>query len=191
MDNCYIYQCYDAGVTHQCGSNGNNVLMQKVEYTNNLITDCVYSIEYFLGASTGQGTQHLGRNILIENNILRRAGFGFGSGRPDADNQRHIRSGTHANNFENFVIKNNVFDRAVFELFQGCTNNASHIPVYDSNVYIQGFNNRLCSFGLGSGKIIRYNNNVIRDIVNTVGDKNAQVYYVDTIPKWTYETELE
>lgn len=188
VDNCYIYQCYDAGVTHQCGSNGNNVLMQKVEYTNNLITDCVYSFEYFLGASTGQGTQHLGRNILIENNILRRAGFGFGSGRPEADNQRHIRSGTSANNFENFVIKNNVFDRAVFELFQTCTNNVKYLPKMENNIYIQGYNNRLCSYGLGSGKIIKYTHKVINEIYNIVGDKNGKIYFVESIPTWTYKS---
>ena len=186
VENCYIYQCYDAGVTHQCGSNSSNVLMQRIEYKNNLITDCVYSIEYFLGAASGSGNQHLGRNILIENNILRRAGFGFGSGRPDAENQRHIRSGTSANNFENFVIRNNIFDRAVFELFQGCANNAKYMPVMENNVYIQGFGNRLCAYGLGSGKIIKTTHRVLGEIRNEIGDKTGEIYFVDPISVWEY-----
>ena len=52
VDHCYVYQIYDAGLTHQFkGDNGSPVPMVNVTYTDNLIEYCTYSIEYFLDES--------------------------------------------------------------------------------------------------------------------------------------------
>ena len=47
VDNCYIYQIYDAGITHQITTNGKKIEFNDITYKNNLVEYCVYSIEYF------------------------------------------------------------------------------------------------------------------------------------------------
>ncbi len=42
VDNCYIYQVYDAGITHQFSTGGNEpIVMKDIVYSNNLVEDCV------------------------------------------------------------------------------------------------------------------------------------------------------
>lgn len=187
IDNCYVYQCYDAGVTHQfSGSSSGDCREDNIRYSNNVITDCVYSIEYFLGVnSSNPDFVREGENVLFENNLCRRAGFGFGSFRPDANNQRHIRSGS-GNNFRNFVIRNNVFDRAVEELTRTTVSSSfpDAEPVYDGNVYIQGVNNIL--FSSGVSKSAKTDLLAKKSIEAMLGDTNCEVYYTDYIPKYTF-----
>ena len=48
VDNCYIYQSYDAGVTHQVRGENKYFEMFDIYYTNNLFEYNTYSVEYFL-----------------------------------------------------------------------------------------------------------------------------------------------
>ena len=181
VENCYIYQCYDAGVTHQGAAGKEN----NVTYKNNVLTDCVYNIEYFLGLDANNVDLNSGENILFEGNLCRRAGYGFGSMRPDANNQRHIRAGS-GNNFSNFVIKNNIFDRAVHELVDTNVDVkvADKAPSYDGNVYIQGVGNGL--YVHGADKSAKTDIAAAKSIANGLGDKNAEVYFAPYIPKYVY-----
>lgn len=184
IDNCRVYQCYDAGVTHQFStlSNG-NCTMLNVTYSNNLITDCVYSIEYFLGY-TGNYERY-GNNILFDSNILRRAGFGFGSSRPDGYNQRHIRSSDRENPFTNYVIKNNVFDRSVFQLISAITTKEEFIPQMSGNTYIQGVGNGFYSFAMyGSAKTDYTSQKSVKNVLN---DETGKLYFVKNIPYYKYD----
>ncbi|MBR5307554.1 MAG: S-layer homology domain-containing protein [Clostridia bacterium] len=186
IENCYVYQCYDAGITHQI-SKGSTVDAREdnILYKDNVITDCVYNIEYFLSASTDKPTAlRQGKNVVIEGNLLRRAGYGFGSIRPDVNNQRNIRSGNSKNEFTEYYIRNNVLDRAVHELTQTYSDFDATAPVYDGNVYIQGIGNHL--FENGRGHKAEADLGAKYAIQTALGDKNAQVYYVDYIPKYTY-----
>ena len=54
--------------------------MSNISYTNNVIEECVYGIEYFGGAGANDSVVRTGENILIEGNIILRSGYGFGSG---------------------------------------------------------------------------------------------------------------
>ena len=190
VDNCYIYQCYDAGTTQQVSAaTKGNIRQDNVKYSNNVITDCVYSIEYFFGSSSDRPTEiRAGENFLIENNLLRRAGFGFGSSRPDINNQRHIRSGSAENEFTNYIIKNNVFDRAVHELVQVQSYYETTLPVYSGNTYIQGVGNKLYLNGNDSANANLASEKAIK---NVLGDKEAKMYFTDYIPLWsfTYSTD--
>ncbi len=69
VDHCYIYQVYDAGITHQWANTTSTqpVIMENVTYSNNLIEYCTYSIEYFLNQPNSEND--LMKNILIKNNI--------------------------------------------------------------------------------------------------------------------------
>ena len=185
IDNCYVYQCYDAGVTHQFSSLTNgDCIMNNVTYSNNVITECVYSIEYFLG--TVEGYDRGGDNILFEGNLMRRAGYGFGSVRPDGNNQRHIRSSNRDNPFTNYRIINNVFDRSVYQLIFANTTFPECVPEMEGNIYIQGINNKLYHVGQKSA-ISDYN--AISKIKNILGDETGHMYFVDTIPYYKYDYE--
>jgi len=101
VKNNYIYQCYDAGATHQYSAGGSdNISMYNIIYSDNIIEDCIYSIEYFNGASDNDIALRDGRDLTISGNILRRAGYGWGNQRPDSNTCAHIKSWAHSNEYE-------------------------------------------------------------------------------------------
>lgn len=184
MDHNYVYQAYDAGLTHQYSSGGtNDIVMKDVTYSNNLIEYCVYSIEYFLGKPASNETKRYQENILIENNIMRYAGFGFGIQRRDRTTPCHIKSWDHANYLKEgseFVVRNNIFDRGRYMLIHCGAENEKDLPKFDNNVYIQYDNFDTATFG-------RYAQNPTNNIpmshsmtyfMSTMNmDKNARIYY--------------
>ncbi len=87
----YIYQCFDAGVTHQFDGNSQTTCYQEdITYTDNVIKYCFYNIEYFVSlAKSHPSVVRYMKNITISNNYLMYAGFGWGywreaSGQPAA-----------------------------------------------------------------------------------------------------------
>ncbi|MBR5307597.1 MAG: right-handed parallel beta-helix repeat-containing protein [Clostridia bacterium] len=186
IDNCYIYQCYDAGVTHQYSFHSrSNCRMEHIRYTNCVLVDNVYNIEYFL--STNPEFERCGDDILFENTICRRAGFGFGSDRPDGHNQENIRSGTTGvsnNPFTNYRIKNCIFDRSVYDNVQLNCPDEKHHPKMEGNTYIQGVGNRFGVFGATSYMTDENTEDVVRNIM---GDKSGEVYFTENIPYYEYK----
>ena len=147
---------------------------------------CQYSIEYILGGPSTDGAEfeRTGTNVLFTGNLCRRAGYGFGSTRRDLNSQRHIRSGGSRNEFYDFRIENNIFDRSVYELCQTTCLMDKNKPSYDGNVYIQGIRNRLYSHGATDSA---YMTITAEDEIKTeLGDKNALVYFVDHIPSYEW-----
>ncbi|MBR5309059.1 MAG: S-layer homology domain-containing protein [Clostridia bacterium] len=189
VDNCYFYEVYDAAVTHQVSNDDTNLKMDNIVYSNNVMDKCQYSIEYFFGGPTVSGIVRNGRNVLFTGNLCRRAGYGFGSTRRDIYSQRHIRSGGSRNEFYDFRIENNIFDRSVYELVQTTCSYEANKPSYNGNTYIQGIGNRLFSHSVAK---YAYNDftaaTAIRDIL---GDGNARHYYVDYIPLYSYDFNYE
>lgn len=81
VQNNYIYQCYDAGITQQynCeGSTSSNHVANQVNiyYHNNVIEYCNYSIEYFLSNCPTGNSSYI-QNFNITNNIMWNAGRGI------------------------------------------------------------------------------------------------------------------
>ena len=186
IENCYVYQCYDAGITHQYSiKSKGDCFMNDVLYRNNVITDCVYCIEYFL--SETEEYRRSGENVLFEGNLLRRAGFGFGSTRHNTGGDGCIRSGGKSNNpFKNFVIRSNILDRSTTFLVQCSVQAEEYIPKMVGNTYIQGVGNRLCHFGLDFEKV-DVDENTESYVKNLLCDEEADVYCVDFVPKYVYE----
>ncbi len=189
IDNNYVYQCYDAGITPQVtASGGGNCREDNIRIKDNVVTDCVYSIEYFLDDDSNGKADRAGENFLIEGNLLRRAGWGFGSSRPDIHRQKHIRSGDSSEDeYYNFEIKNNVFDRGELELVHTDTEVEACIPTYSGNTYIQGVGNGLFVGGTDKKHLKESTDlNAKAHIQQQLGDATAQVYLVPFIPNWTY-----
>ncbi len=137
VDSCYVYQIYDAAITHQhMGDVKDPIWMKNVSYTHNLVEDCVYAFEYFLGKGE-DGAGRMMENILIADNIVRRAGMGWGIQRPDKETPALIKSWVNHNPATNFLITRNIFDRSVCDLLNITADNAAWLPRLERNVYAQ------------------------------------------------------
>ncbi len=145
VTNCYMYQVYDAGVTHQfnipekVGSKRYDE--RNVRYADNVFEKCNYSIEYFLTALNGN--ESLMENILFENNLMFDAGVGFCEQRPDGNEGAHIKAWycPGRNRAKNYVVRGNAMCGAkdmLVQIFSGLKNvdGSSSLPRLENNVII-------------------------------------------------------
>ncbi len=180
IDNCYVYQCYDAGITHQFNGGTNDCVMKNVTYTNNVIEKCIYNIEYFNSASDNVNAVRRMENILIKDNILRSCGMGFGQQRPDRGNDAHIRGGGY-NRADNYVIEGNVFDRGRSNLLYIGAQYSQWLPVLKNNTYVQHYGRKGIMFGAPQVTYM-YSGNVGEAIEKELGDTEYTVYFVPNEP---------
>ena len=131
VENCHIYQIYDAGITFQSNSDSK---IENITFSNNVIEKCTNSFEYY----NGEGG--LFKNILIDSNTFRDAGEGWGTRQHESGYMSytaHINSWNEKENrAKNFVISNNILDGSTHPLFV-IDSTAGMLPVLDSNTYIQ------------------------------------------------------
>ncbi len=146
VENCWIYQVYDAGVTHQISCFGKPYRMEQVRYLNNLIEYCVYSIEYFLETTPDDG-QSIMEEIEMARNILRLSGFGWGQQRHNTDTPAHIKGWSYVNTARDYRIHHNVFDRAQYRMLHLVAHQKSSLPRMDHNTYIQLAGGMLGQYG--------------------------------------------
>ena len=113
VENCYFNQIYDAAVTHQYNFADDPTSTAdrghyNVLFKDNVMENCVYSIEFFLG-KTAESDSNVSvmNNIVYEGNLMWYCGQGLGSQRPDETQPAHIKGWTHYNDVKNFTIKNN------------------------------------------------------------------------------------
>ena len=139
IENCHVFQCYDAGLTFQYSSGGDEpIYMDGVVFRNNLIEDCVYSVEYFLGKPADGRADRQMKNILIGGCVMRRAGYGWGIQRPDKTTPAHIKSWDHYNRLTgSFFIRDNVFDLSRHMMIHISAEKNEWLPVLEGNTYIQ------------------------------------------------------
>lgn len=151
VDHCYIYQVYDAGITHQFSSGGtDDIVMENVIYTNNLVEDCVYAIEYFVGKPSDDNASRYMKNIRIADNILLRAGGGWGSQRPDKDTPALLKSWGHYNRASEFVIERNVFALSTHHLLNVAASSEEWLPRMEGNTYVQTLRGMGGQLGVGN-----------------------------------------
>lgn len=138
IERCYVYQCYDAGITHQYSAVGTEPLAHhNVRYADNLIEYCTYSVEYFMGKAENDARRVMG-NVLITDNIMRFAGYGWGAQRPDVIAASHIKGWDHANRLDGpFEIEDNIFACSEYMLIHCGTADASDLPKIAGNTLLQ------------------------------------------------------
>ena len=159
IDNCWVYQCYDAGITHQYSAVGtNDVIMDGVYYTNNLIEDCTYSIEYFLGnAESGNPTRYMSK-IHMTDNLLRDAGFGFGKQRPDQTTTAHIKGWDSKNPLQgDYVIENNIMLGSTHMMVHSGAEETEYLPIMRNNIFAQYKDGQWGRFGKNPTTLKMYN----------------------------------
>lgn len=174
VTNNWIYQIYDTGITNQCsGSADGNCVMRHVEYKDNLIELCNWSIEYY-NVTDLPNVNRILEDCHIHNNICRNAGYGWGEQRPD-------KCSTHCNSFgvsavtTDTVIENNVFDRSNHDLVRIYDLSGDRAVVYRNNTYIQSPEK---SLGFIHGKNVPYVD-VEEAIEATYHEEDPNVYYTE------------
>ena len=105
VEDCWIYQCYDAGYTNQGACYQKNITVK-----DNLIEYSPYNIEVWSAKEIGKGGME---NCTFSDNVLRFAGFGWGTLNRHGSNTSVVGNISFYNYVvpcKNVVIRNNVFD---------------------------------------------------------------------------------
>ena len=104
VENCRIWECWDAGITNQ--SNVDGVVQKNIIYRNNEIWNCEYSYEYW---QQGEGART--ENIVFEKNFCRNAGGGWGHVQRWNPNAGHLMFYDTTADTKGFVVRCNTFSR--------------------------------------------------------------------------------
>lgn len=181
VENCYVYECYDAGMTHQVTTNGKFHSMKNVVYKNNVVENCVYSVEYFLQKNLGD-TKSFMENIEIVDNILCASGYGWGQQRHNKHTPAHIKGWSYINTARDYTICGNIFDRSAYRMLHLVAEDKNSCPKMYNNTYIQHRGGMLGQYGENKKiepEIFLMDDNA-DDTVNTIfGDKEAKVYVIE------------
>lgn len=168
IENCHIYQSFDAGVSPQyTGSPEDDAVFKDYIVKDCLFEYCEYSFEYF-------NTQPNSLNNRFENmyfgyNFCRLGGYGFGD---KAAASRYIKAWGHENTCKDCVIENNVFDRAASASIEvngrkqtaaGNEYDLNYVPKMKGNIYIHKKDKR---FATVQGKDYKFN----EETYNTLKD---------------------
>lgn len=116
VENCWVYQCYDTGITFQ-GSY--YAVYDNVKFINNLLEYHSMSIELWNQKRESYHTEPDGdmRNIEISGNICRFAGYGWGDQRYNPSVTCHIAGGAQYQYFiSSMNVCNNIFDLSTHAL---------------------------------------------------------------------------
>ena len=179
VSDCYIYQVYDAGMTHQVTVRERVLEMKNVLYKDNLVEYCVYAIEYFL--EKGIENQSSMSNIEICGNILRYSGYGWGQQRHNTHTPAHIKGWSYVNTASNFKIHHNIFDQAGYRMVHLVAREKESLPQLYENTYIQKSGGMLGQYGENrkqEPEIEFFGENVEEIIKEQWGDLNAKVQKV-------------
>ncbi len=140
VTNNWIYQCFDTGYTNQ-----STVGTQKnITASDNLIEYCLYNIEMWVSAYNEDGisTEYVMKDVTVRNNILRFAGYGFGTfGRKDFGNTSAVWASDITMNgsttvCENVMIEDNILDYTYRYLVVASDNTAGGL-MFERNVWSQ------------------------------------------------------
>lgn len=179
VDNCYLYQCYDAGATHQV-STEKKVVMSNIRYTNNLIETCVYGIEYFLDQLEGESESCMD-GMEISGNIIRLSGYGWGQQRHNVDTPALIKGWSYTNTAKNYTIHSNIFDRCAYRMLHLVARKEESCPRMHDNTYIQPLGGQIGQYGaneIAEPENLIFDEQAEEKILNVFGDRNAKVYVI-------------
>lgn len=171
VHNNWLYQIYDTGVTHQFNEvwRDHNV-MQNVEYRDNLIEYCFWSIEYYNDAP---GKTHTTKNVFIHDNFCRFNGYGWGC--PGREDSAPMLSLGCAYEVQNNRIEHNVFDRSKGLVVVAYDTKNRPAFLFDANTYIQFENGH---FGHVFGRQYEFTETEAPEAVKELGDSRAKIIFV-------------
>ena len=182
VSDCYIYEVYDAAITHQVTTGGNKFVMKDILYKDNLVENCVYSIEYFLDMNNGDCESYM-ENVEMCGNILRRSGYGWGQQRHNKQTPAHIKGWSYVNAVkQNYTVHHNVFDRAAYRMIHLVAQKKESCPLMYENVYVQHKGGWIGQYGgqeEGEPAMILFDDRAERAVREIVCDRDAEVYVIE------------
>ena len=177
VSNCYIYESYDAGITHQMNTR-KKIVMKGIRYTDNLIEKCVYGIEYFLDQMDGESESYM-KDVVISGNFIRLSGYGWGQQRHNIDTPALIKGWSYTNTAYDYTIYNNIFDRSAYRMLHLVALKDEYCPKMHDNTYIQYWGNMIGQYGgneVAEPDILIYDEEAEMTITTVFGDRNAKVH---------------
>ena len=180
VENCYIYQVYDAGITHQVTTRGQLFTMKGVRYARNLVEYCVYSIEYFLEKNRGDTESYM-EDIEICDNLLRFSGYGWGQQRHNVDTPAHIKGWSYENTARNYRIHHNLFDRAAYRMVHLVAKKQESCPRMWENTYVQHMGAKIGQYGaneVAEPPMLPFDSHAAETVHEVLGDRDAEVYFI-------------
>ncbi len=148
VENNYVYQLYDAGLTHQHDSNSPTIGVCKIydiTYKGNVIEKCQYGIEMFVKTSQVEGSYMDG--IEITENIILYSGYGFGyddrdswGGKWGSGEATHIKGSVSSSvdGKGSVTIENNIFALSRHDVIYLADNTVwDKVPEIRNNTIIQ------------------------------------------------------
>jgi len=181
VSNCYIYQAYDAGITHQVTTFGKKRTHTGVRYIDNLVERCVYAIEYFLDMTDGDTESYM-KDIEMRGNILRLSGCGWGQQRHNVDTPALIKGWSYVNAASDYRICDNIFDRCAYRMLHLVAQKQQSCPIMSGNTYIQHAGGMLGQYGGNESAepaIILFDDQIEASVQTIFGDAQAVVCRID------------
>ena len=171
VENNWMYQIYDTGITHQYGggSEGDN-FQENIEYYGNLIEHVFWGIEVY--NSPVSGTERKTSGVHISHNVLRSGGDSWGSYVRFREKSAPLYSVTSLSENSDELTEYNIFDRCEGYLINV---DKSSKETDDKNIYIQTIGN---SLGNLKGIYRDCGYDAAANIEEFFGDKNAVVVAV-------------
>jgi hypothetical protein len=117
-------------------------------------------------------------DILIEGNILRYCGYGWGQQRHNKQTPAHIKSWNYENKAKNFVVKNNIFEKSAYRMLHFVAKEEKSCPTLYGNTYIQYIGGKLGEYGsnvVTKPENLDFDENVKTKINSLLKDKTAIV----------------
>lgn len=179
-ENNYIYEVYDAGITHQVSA-FKKFELKNVRYTRNLIEKCVYGIEYFLEIKTG-GEDSFMDHIEMDHNIIRLSGYGWGQQRHNYHTPALIKGWSYENPAANYSVHHNIFDRSAYRMLHLVAEEQKNCPEMYDNTYIQNIGGMIGQYGgkeAGEPAVEIFDENAEEKIEKIFCDKSAKVYCIE------------
>ncbi len=190
VTDCYIYHCWDAGVTNQDSADTpemtgmdtlqyEDAIHRNVTYARNVIAYTAMPVEIFfnLDDDVGYG-RHYMENVLIADNYMLYTGYGWSL--TDLKNSPPEYRAAYMGHWEpntakNFRIENNVFYLSTGPLINTGAKRDS-LPVLSGNTYAQREHGLLARWTDKSGECVTYEfrSRTALDIIhNVLGDKTG------------------
>lgn len=184
VNNNYIYQCYDCGITFQ--STNRDIQNLDIHFDDNVIENCQYSIEYWMNPANKDVSKYYIYDYTISRNIMRNAGVGLSQLRPDKNSAAHIKGWSKYNAVKDnsYIISDNIFDRSrdmmVHIGLPSLTADFSK-PIMRGNVWIQHVSEEDSTSSFGeyglSGTKLSYTDGIL-DTFKKQGIEDTEVYFV-------------
>ncbi len=183
IENCNVYQCYDAGLTHQCATDPKNTsIYENIRYTENLIEFCQYNFEFFNSKTKGSYS----KDVLYNKNICRFAGYQVfdpkSRGGSDSSYTALFNMPDYPLVYDNCVIEDNILDTSYGHLIKNFNINERGGYTVRNNEYLQQAQMPTYFYKKDGCSIVPMLYRGIIGVKNKTDMENA-VYFIDKSPK--------